>query len=457
MRETQRPGEPDRPTEKPTVAKDTLHLRILAGLVLGAAIGGTLNATLGSDHTGLRFAVVQIAEPLGQLFLRLMLMLVVPLVASSLVLAVTGLGDVRKVGRLGLRSFALAIVFSGASVALGLTLANTLRPGDRLDAEVAAQMQAAHADEAKKRTAAAPAIEAAKAPLTTLVQSFVPSNVFTSLSKDPPDMLGLMFFSLFLGAVLTLIPVATAKPVLAFAEGIYAAVSRGIGLVLHLAPYAVFCLLFAMTARFGFKLLPSLGWFVGAVLLGLLLQAGMVYSLFLIAWARVKPWVFFKRVQGVAATAFSTSSSNATLPTSLKAADENLGLPRSVGHFVLTIGATANQNGTALFEGVTVLFLAQLAGVDLSFGQQLMVVYLAILGGIGTAGVPAGSIPFVIAVLATVGVNPALIAVVLGIDRLLDMCRTVINVTGDLAMATCVAKSEGWKPDRELALGRQPK
>lgn len=433
-------------------AKDSLHVRILAGLIIGATLGGALNAWLGAEHASLRFAVVQIAEPLGQLFLRLMLMLVVPLVASSLILAVTGLGDVRKVGRIGLRSFALALLFSGASVGLGLTLANTLRPGERLQPEIAAQLQAAHAEEAKQRTAAAPAIASAKAPLMTVVQSFVPSNVFASLSKDPPDMLGLMFFSLFLGAVLTLIPVATAKPVLAFAEGVFAAVSRGITLVLHLAPFAVFCLLFAMTARFGFALLPSLGWFVAAVLLGLLLQAGVVYSLFLVLWARVKPWIFFKRVQAAAATAFSTSSSNATLPTALKTADENLGLPRSAGHFVLTIGATANQNGTALFEGVAVLFLAQLAGVDLTLGQQLMVVYLAILGGIGTAGVPAGSIPFVIAVLATVGVNPALIAVVLGIDRLLDMCRTVINVTGDLTMAACVARGEGWQPDAELAL-----
>jgi DAACS family dicarboxylate/amino acid:cation (Na+ or H+) symporter len=142
-------------------------------------------------------------------------------------------------------------------------------------------------------------------------------------------------------------------------------------------------------------------------------------------------------------TAFSTSSSNATLPTALRVSEENLGVPRDINSFVLTIGATANQNGTALFEGVTVLFLAQLAGVDLSLGQQLMVLYLAILGGIGTAGVPSGSIPFVILVLANVGVNPALIAIVLGVDRILDMCRTVLNVTGDLTVATYVARSEG--------------
>ncbi|HLP43189.1 MAG TPA: dicarboxylate/amino acid:cation symporter, partial [Fibrobacteria bacterium] len=301
--------------------------------------------------------------------------------------------------------------------------------------------------------AAAPPIESAQAPLLTLVHSFVPTNVFASLSKDPPDMLGLMAFSLFLGVLLTLIPPAAAAPVVAIAEGLQAAVSRGIHLVLRLAPYAVFCLLFAMTARFGFALLPSLGWFVAAVLLGLLLQAGVVYSLALATLARVSPATFYRRVQPALATAFSTSSSNATLPTALKVSEDALRIPKATGTFVLTLGATANQNGTALFEGVAILFLAQLAGVDLSLSQQLLVVYLAVLGGIGTAGVPSGSIPFVIAVLASVGINPALIAVVLGVDRLLDMCRTVVNVAGDLAMSAVVARSQGWEPDPGLALG----
>jgi DAACS family dicarboxylate/amino acid:cation (Na+ or H+) symporter len=149
-------------------------------------------------------------------------------------------------------------------------------------------------------------------------------------------------------------------------------------------------------------------------------------------------------------TAFSTSSSNATLPTALRVSEENLGVPRDINSFVLTVGATANQNGTALYEGVTVLFLAQLAGIDLSMGQQLMVVYLAILGGIGTAGVPSGSIPFIIVVLASIGVNPALIGIILGVDRILDMCRTTLNVTGDITIATYVARSEGYELLKEI-------
>jgi DAACS family dicarboxylate/amino acid:cation (Na+ or H+) symporter len=258
-------------------------------------------------------------------------------------------------------------------------------------------------------------------------------------------MLGLMFFTLFFGISLTLVPADRSRPLLAAVEGIYETVEKAIQLVMRLAPVAVFCLLFTMTARFGFGLLVSLGWFVATVLLGLALHMFGVYSLSVALLSRINPLVFFKRIKTVMITAFSTSSSNATLPTALRVSEENLGVPRDINSFVLTVGATANQNGTALYEGVTVLFLAQLAGLDLTIAQQLMVVYLAILGGIGTAGVPSGSIPFIIVVLAQIGVNPALIAIILGVDRILDMCRTVLNVTGDLTIATYVARSEGFE------------
>ncbi len=242
---------------------------------------------------------------------------------------------------------------------------------------------------------------------------------------------------------LTLVAEAKARPVVHVLEGVYEAVAKCIELVMRLAPFAVFCLLFTMTSRFGFGLLASLGWYVGAVLIGLSLHMFGIYSISIAVLSRLNPIDFFRRIKTIMITAFSTSSSNATLPTALRVTEENLGVPRDINSFVLTIGATANQNGTALFEGVTILFLAQLAGVHLSMGQQLMVLYLAILGGIGTAGVPSGSIPFIILVLATIGVNPAMIAIVLGVDRILDMCRTVVNVVGDVTAATYVARSEG--------------
>lgn len=236
-----------------------------------------------------------------------------------------------------------------------------------------------------------------------------------------------------------------AAPFLRGLQGLYEITAKIIDMIMKVAPFAVACLLFNNTARFGLDLLGALAWFVVTVLAGLSLHMFGVYSLSVYFLSRISPIEFFRRIKTVMLTAFSTSSSNATLPTALRVSEENLGVPPEINSFVLTVGATANQNGTALYEGVTVLFLAQLAGVDLTIAQQLMVVYLAILGGIGTAGVPSGSIPFIIGVLATIGVNPALIAIILGVDRILDMCRTTLNVAGDLTAATYVARSEGYE------------
>jgi DAACS family dicarboxylate/amino acid:cation (Na+ or H+) symporter len=258
-------------------------------------------------------------------------------------------------------------------------------------------------------------------------------------------MLHWMFFALIIGVALTLIPAETAAPVVRGLEGLYAVTAKIIDMVMRLAPYAVACLLFNNTARFGLDLLQALLWFMLTVLLGLSLHMFGVYSVSVYCLSRIPPLEFFRRIKTVMLTAFSTSSSNATLPTTMRVSEENLGVPQEINSFVLTVGATANQNGTALYEGVTVLFLAQLAGIDLSLGMQLMVVYLAILGGIGTAGVPSGSIPFIIGVLATIHVNPALIAIILGVDRILDMCRTTLNVVGDITAATYVARSEGYE------------
>lgn len=258
-------------------------------------------------------------------------------------------------------------------------------------------------------------------------------------------MLHLMFFALVIGIAVTLIPVTTTAPLLRGLQALYEITAKIIEIIMKFAPYAVACLLFNNTARFGLDLLQALAWFVLTVLLGLSLHMFGVYSLSIYFLSRLSPLEFFRRIKTVILTAFSTSSSNATLPTALRVSEENLGVPQEINSFVLTVGATANQNGTALYEGVTVLFLAQLAGIDLSLGQQLMVVYLAILGGIGTAGVPSGSIPFIIGVLVTIGINPALIAIILGVDRILDMCRTTLNVTGDLTAATFVARSEGYE------------
>jgi dicarboxylate/amino acid:cation (Na+ or H+) symporter, DAACS family len=427
-----------------------LHTKILIGLVAGAAAGGTLNTLLGSANPNLIFVAEQITNPIGQLFLRLLLLLVIPLVFSSLVSGVAGLGDLRRVGRIGVKSLVYTLIISAISVVIGLTLANTIKPGKRISPEVGQQLAERFGKDAEKRvTSAIGGTEDGDPPLLKVVKTIVPTNVFYSVGRETPDMLGLMFFALFLGICLTMVDKEVAAPLLRVLEAVFAATEVAIQVIMRLGPYAVFCLLFTMTARFGWELLFSLGWFVLTVLLGLSLHMFGVYSASLMLLSRINPIEFFKRIKTAMITAFSTSSSNATLPTALRVSEENLGVPRDINSFVLTVGATANQNGTALYEGVTVLFLAQLAGVDLSFAQQLMVVYLAILGGVGTAGVPSGSIPFIIVVLSQINVNPALIAIILGVDRILDMCRTVLNVTGDLTIATYVARSEGFELMKE--------
>ncbi len=277
------------------------------------------------------------------------------------------------------------------------------------------------------------------------VKTVVPSNIFNSLSGTSPNMLHIMFFALICGIAITLLPAPVSEPFVKFNEALFAITAKIIDIVMKLAPYAVACLLFNNIAQFGLELLASLGWFVATVLLGLAIHFFGVYSLAIYFLSKINPIDFFRRVQTVILTAFSTSSSNATLPTALRVSNENLGVPKEINNFVLTVGATANQNGTALYEGVTVLFLAQLAGVDLTLGLQLSVVYLAILGGIGTAGVPSGSIPFIIGILFMIGIDPALIAIIIGVDRILDMCRTTLNVVGDLTAATYVARSEGYE------------
>ncbi|HZH33523.1 MAG TPA: dicarboxylate/amino acid:cation symporter [Pyrinomonadaceae bacterium] len=427
-----------------------LHTKILLGLVIGVVAGIAVNQigkTSPDALAGVDWTIKNITEPIGQLFLNLLLMIVVPLVFSSLVVGVAGIGDIRKLGRVGLKSFTYCLVISAISVVIGLGLANTIQPGKWLAPEKAAQLQEQYKTDAGKRVEAQQkeAAAAADTPLMSVVKTIVPRNLFASISGENPNMLHLMFFALIIGIAITLLPEAISSPFVRGMGALFEITSKIIDIIMKLAPYAVACLIFNNMARFGIDLLGTLGGFVFTVLLGLGLHFFGVYSLSVWFLSKINPIDFFRRVWLVIVTAFSTSSSNATLPTALRVTEENLGVPPQINSFVLTVGATANQNGTALYEGVTVLFLAQLAGVELNLATQLMVVYMAILGGIGTAGVPSGSIPFIIGILAMIGINPALIAIILGVDRILDMCRTTLNVVGDITAATFVARSEGFE------------
>jgi len=436
----------DKTTDRPKGL--ALHIKILIGLLFGVIAGLLANRLWGGSNESVAWTIANITQPIGALFLNLLLMIVIPLVFSSLVVGVAGIGDIRKLGRIGLKSFVYCLTISAISVMIGLGLANTIRPGERIRPETALQLKekfssgAVSATETQKKTA-----EAAKtdSPLMQVVKTIVPKNVFHSISGENPHMLHVMFFALIIGIAITLLPATASAPFVGVMESVFAITSKIIDILMKFAPYAVACLLFNNIAQFGIDLLGSLAWFVATVLLGLGLHFFGVYSLSIWFLSRLNPLDFFRRIWTVILTAFSTSSSNATLPTTLRISEENLGVPKEINSFVLTVGATANQNGTALYEGVTVLFIAQLAGVDLTLGQQLMVVYMAILGGVGTAGVPSGSIPFIVGILAMIGIDPALIGIILGVDRILDMCRTTLNVVGDVTAATFVARSEGYE------------
>jgi DAACS family dicarboxylate/amino acid:cation (Na+ or H+) symporter len=403
-------------------------LGLLAGLVLGVAAHQLFAGTAALE----RF-VHYVTEPAGKVFLRLLFMLVIPLIVSALAMGVAGLGDLRSLGRIGLKTFAYTVVVSFIAVMIGVGMVNLFQPGRGLPPELRAKLAA-------QASAAPPAAPTSGASGIDFIVGLVPSNPVKAMAEG--DMLAVMVFSLLLGIGLSVTRNEPARRLQEALEGLYEVVMRLLGMVLQLAPIGVACLMFTLTARLGFDVLRQLGAYVLVVLGALAIHQFGVYSLS-VAWlGRMSPITFFRGVRPAMITAFSTASSNATLPTALMVAEENLGLPAHVSRFVLTLGSTANQNGTALFEGVTVLFLAQFYGVDLTLSQQFTVVFICVLGGIGTAGVPAGSIPVVVMILGMVGIPAEGIGMILGVDRFLDMCRTTLNVTGDLAAAVVVARGE---------------
>ncbi|MCU0223829.1 MAG: dicarboxylate/amino acid:cation symporter [Acidobacteria bacterium] len=412
-----------------------------AGLALGVAAHLLLDGTPFLD-AAIRF----VAQPVGQVFLRLLFMLVLPLVFSSLVLGVTELGDVRRVGRVGLRTLAVTVVASTIAVGIGVTLVNLLRPGAGLPPETRARLL----EGAAERSGALPAVTGVRGGIDLLVR-MVPDNPLRAAANG--DMLAVMVFALLFGIGLSTVRTEGARRLLGMIQGLYDVTMRLIGWVIRLAPYGVAALLFVLAAQLGYSVLGQLARYVGVVLLALGLQLVVVYSLLVKFGGGMSPRAFFRGSEEAMLTAFSTASSNATLPTALRVAETELGLPARISRFVLTIGSTANQNGTALFEGVTVLFLAQFYGVELTLAQQVLVSFVAILGGIGTAGVPAGSLPVVAMILGMVGIPPEGIGVILGVDRFLDMCRTTVNVTGDLAVAVVVARGEPREPAAAVRRG----
>ncbi|MCX7894334.1 MAG: dicarboxylate/amino acid:cation symporter [Thermoanaerobaculum sp.] len=409
----------------------SLPNRIFAALLAGAGMG-ILAQTLAPNHPILVWFVRNLSEPLGRMWLSALIMVVIPLILSTLSTGVAALGSLREVGRLGALTLLCFLFLTATSSALGIFTMNLLRPGAALAAEVKQQLLAAYAGEV------GPAAEMAGRSLwPELVVKLIPRNPVQAAAAG--DMLAVIVFALFLGVGL-----ATAGEKAGALGSVLESLAHTtvaiINLVMRVAPVGVFCLIFSVSARFGWRLLLTLSSFVVTVVGALAVFQFVVYPVVVRLVAGRAPLEFLRRIRLVMVTAFSTSSSNATLPTTMRVAQDELGISREVAGFVLPLGATLNMNGTALFEGATVLFLAQVFGVPLSLKAQVLVVLLAVVTAIGTAGVPGGSLPLLMMVLATVGVPPEGIAVVFGVDRLLDMCRTTLNVTGDLVTASIVER-----------------
>jgi len=411
-----------------------LHTKIVLGLVTGAAAGAAANAFAG-DAAWVRWVGDNIANPVGQIFLRMLLMTVIPLVFASITLGVAGIGDVRKLGRIGGITLLYFLASTTIAVIIGLALVNLVNPGDGIDPVTRQQLFDTYRGQAEGLAPAG----GTRFGIETFV-NFVPRNPVQAAANM--DMLGVIFFSLVFGAALTMLPAERARPLVRVIEALGDVVIKIIDLAMKLAPYGVFGLIFVVTSRFGWHLMRELGVYVAVVVGGLLLHAVFGLSVLVRVLGGLNPVTFWKKARTSVVTAFSTSSSNATLPTNIAVAEQQLGVPSQVAGFVLPLGATMNMNGTSLYEGVTVLFLAQVFGVDLSIGQQIVVVILSVITAVGAAGVPGGSLPLIMVVLASVGVPPEGIAIILGVDRILDMCRTTLNVAGDLTAALFVARME---------------
>ncbi len=413
-----------------------LHTKILLALVLGVA-AGLLSNLLGL--TGLQNALAAL-EPLGTGWIRLITMIVVPLVVASLMVGTASLGDIRKLGRIGGKTLAYYLSTTAVAVTIGLLVSNVIRPGSGVDPATRDSLSAQFSDQARANMTLA----AEKPSWVETLLDMIPRNPIEAAANM--DLLPLIVFTVIFGAALTLVEEEKKRAVLNFFDGVNQASMVMIDWVMKLAPYAVFALIAAIVAQFGLDLLASLAVYAVTVVLGLLLHAMFTYGTAVRLLGKLNPVHFFRRITKAQLIAFSTSSSNATLPVTIETAEEEVGVSNEVASFVLPLGATINMDGTALYQAVAVMFIAQIYGLDLTVADQLVVVMTATLASVGAAGVPSAGIITLIIVLNSVGLGQQVqagIALILGVDRILDMIRTSVNVTGDLSCATVIARSEG--------------
>jgi len=422
------------------------HNKILLGLGLGAVAGIAANALTQDSAQAkalLDNAIDSVAHPIGQIFLRLLFVVVMPLVFASIVVGVASLGDLGRLGKMGAKTLLFFVITSGVSAVLGIAAMATVKPGAGFGAETVAELQRKYAGDVASYASEAGANRTSDllGQVNQILDMFLPRNMLKATVEM--QMIPVIVFALLVGAALTRVESRKRESLSTWMEALSDAMVEIVGFAMKLAPYAVFCLIFGVTARFGLGLLQKLGLYVLLILICYVIQICVLYPVLLVTLARRNPWRFLRDAVPLMVTAFSTSSSSATLSTSLRVARENLGIRPQVAGFVLPLGATMNMNGTALFEGAVVLFVAQIFGIELSLPAQFTVVGMCILTAIGAAGVPGGSLPLLMGVMAQVGVPPDGIAIILGVDRLLDMGRTVVNVLGD---QICAAYIEAGEP-----------
>ena len=416
-----------------------LHWKILIGMALGVAFGLALSFVSG----GAAF-IGDYIKPFGTIFINLLKLIAIPLILASLIKGVSDLQDISKLSQMGGRTILTYVTTTLIAVTIGLILVNSIQPGKSISVDTRQELVEAYATDAdQKREAAAKQREAG--PLQALVD-IVPSNIFAAATSNR-NMLQIIFFALFFGIGMILLPEETAQPVKAFFDSFNAIILKLIDMIMMVAPYGVFALLAALVVEApSLELFQALALYAVTLLLGLAAMI-LVYALIVKVFTGRNPSFFFNGIAPAQLLAFSTSSSAATLPVTMECVEENLGVDKEVTSFVLPIGATINMDGTSVYQGVAAVFIAQAFGLDLSLSAQLGIIFTATLASIGTAAVPSAGIVMLVIVLAQAGIPEAGLALIFAIDRPLDMCRTIVNVTGDAAVSMLVGKSIGKLDD----------
>ncbi len=375
-------------------------------------------------------------KPVGTVFIRLLMFVAIPLVLSSLIVGASSLGDLRKVGRIGAKTVFFYAVTIVSAISIGLILVNYIQPGTRLGLESRERLMSEFQPNIQEKIE-----QEASLDIQEMLIRIVSTNPIDSMARG--DMLQIVFFALMIGVSLTAIAPHKAMPVIGFFDGFSDLMIKMVDIIMKVAPYGVFALIAATVGEFGFGILQTLAWYAGTLLLGFFLHQFITLGILVRTFGGLNPIRFFRAMKEVMLIAFSSSSSAATLPVNMETCELRLGVPKQITSFVLPLGATINMDGTSMYQAVATVFIAQVYGLDLNLSAQLTVLFTAVLASIGTAPVPGVGIVILIIVLRSVNVPEEGIALILGVDRILDMCRTVLNVSGDAVVAVIMAKQEG--------------